>query len=62
MTEPSHPLWKRIVQRIAFVIKEPGGPEKLELREVPRPTLWGGWGLIRNRAFGLNRSECRWDD
>ena len=41
----------------AFVIKEPGGPEKLELREVPRPTPRDGWVLIRNRAFGLNRSE-----
>ncbi len=41
----------------AFVIKEPGGPEKLELREVPRPTPRAGWILIRNRAFGLNRSE-----
>ena len=41
----------------AFVIKEPGGPKKLELRDVPRPTPRDGWVLIRNRAFGLNRSE-----
>ncbi len=41
----------------AFVIKEPGGPERLELQERPRPTLRDGWVLIRNRAFGLNRSE-----
>jgi NADPH:quinone reductase-like Zn-dependent oxidoreductase len=41
----------------AFVIAEPGGPEKLVLREVPRPTPRQGWVLIRNRAFGLNRSE-----
>ena len=41
----------------AFVIQEPGGPEKLELRDVPRPTPRDGWVLIRNRAFGLNRSE-----
>ncbi len=41
----------------AFVIIEPGGPEKLELRDVPRPTPRDGWVLIRNRAFGLNRSE-----
>ena len=41
----------------AFVIAEPGGAEKLELREVPRPTPRDGWVLIRNRAFGLNRSE-----
>jgi len=41
----------------AFVIKKPGGPEQLELRDVPRPTPRDGWVLIRNRAFGLNRSE-----
>jgi NADPH:quinone reductase len=41
----------------AFVISEPGGPEKLVLREVPRPAPREGWVLIRNRAFGLNRSE-----
>ncbi len=41
----------------AFVISEPGGPEKLELMEVERPLAKPGWVLIRNRAFGLNRSE-----
>ena len=41
----------------AYVIKEPGGPERLELCDVPRPTPGDGWVLIRNRAFGLNRSE-----
>ena len=41
----------------AFVIEEPGGPEKLELREIPRPQPREGWVLIHNRAFGLNRSE-----
>lgn len=41
----------------AYVISEPGGPEKLELREVPRPQPKRGWVLLRNRAFGLNRSE-----
>ena len=41
----------------AFVITQPGGPEKLVLREVPKPTPRDGWVLIRNRAFGLNRSE-----
>ena len=33
----------------AFVIKEPGGPEKLELRDMPRPTPRDGGVLIRNR-------------
>lgn len=41
----------------AYVISEPGGPERLELREIPRPSLRDGWVLVRNRAFGLNRSE-----
>ena len=41
----------------AYVINEPGGPERLELKEIPRPTLREGWVLIRNRAFGINRSE-----
>ena len=41
----------------AYVISEPGGPEKLELREVAKPTARSGWVLIKNRAFGLNRSE-----
>ena len=41
----------------AYVIIEPGGPDKLELREVQRPSPRPGWVLIRNRAFGLNRSE-----
>ncbi len=41
----------------AYVIVEPGGPERLEFREIPRPSSRDGWVLIRNRAFGLNRSE-----
>ena len=41
----------------AYVIYEPGGPEKLELKDVPRPAARPGWVLIKNRAFGLNRSE-----
>ena len=41
----------------AFVIKHPGGPEALEIQEIPCPGAREGWVLIRNRAFGLNRSE-----
>lgn len=41
----------------AYVIEEPGGPEKLLLREVPTPEPVAGSVLIRVRAFGLNRSE-----
>jgi len=41
----------------AYVITEAGGPDKLELREVDRPEPRRDWVLVRNRAFGLNRSE-----
>jgi NADPH2:quinone reductase len=41
----------------AYVIEEPGGPEKLVLREVKAPEPVSGSVLIRVRAFGLNRSE-----
>ena len=41
----------------AYVITDPGGPEKLELKEIERPLPRRDWVLIRNRAFGLNRSE-----
>jgi NADPH:quinone reductase len=41
----------------AYVIEEPGGPEKLLLRDIPTPEPVPGSALIRVRAFGLNRSE-----
>jgi NADPH:quinone reductase-like Zn-dependent oxidoreductase len=41
----------------AVVIDAPGGPEVLELREIPRPEPTAGWVLIRVESFGLNRSE-----
>jgi len=41
----------------AFVIEEPGGPEKLLQKEIPLPTWRKDWVLIRVKAFGLNRSE-----
>ena len=41
----------------AYIITAPGGPDSLELIEVPRPLPRDGWVLIRNRAFGINRSE-----
>ncbi len=53
-------VWRPMTEMMrAFVIEDPGGPEKLELRELPRPKPRDGWVLIHNRAFGLNRSECR---
>lgn len=41
----------------AVVIREPGGPEVLELREVDAPTPARGEILVRVQAFGLNRAD-----
>jgi NADPH:quinone reductase-like Zn-dependent oxidoreductase len=41
----------------AWIIREAGGPEQFELREIPRPEPEAGRVLIEVRAFGLNRSE-----
>jgi NADPH2:quinone reductase len=41
----------------AVVVDEPGGPQVLEVRDVPIPVPAAGWVLIRVEAFGLNRSE-----
>jgi len=41
----------------AAVIAAPGGPEVLQVREVPIPVPVAGWVLIKVEAFGLNRSE-----
>src|ERR1700754_4337641 len=41
----------------AILITKKGGPEVLELREVPPPVRAGGEVLIRVKAAGLNRSD-----
>ncbi len=41
----------------AVVIDHPGGPDVLQVRNVPMPTAGPGQVLIRVKAFGLNRSE-----
>src|SRR5690606_11552378 len=41
----------------AVVIREPGGPEVLEVREVPRPEPGPGEVLVRVAASGLNRAD-----
>ena len=38
-------------------MNKPGGPEALQLTELPTPEPRVGWVSIRVRAFGLNRSE-----
>jgi len=41
----------------AVVLDQPGGPEVLRIREIPRPSAKPGWVLVQVKAFGLNRSE-----
>lgn len=41
----------------AVVVERPGGPEALQIREMPIPVPAPGQVLIRVEAFGLNRSE-----
>jgi NADPH:quinone reductase-like Zn-dependent oxidoreductase len=43
----------------AAVCVRPGGPDVLEIREVPVPAVREGWSLVRVRGAGLNRSELR---
>ena len=43
----------------AAVCVGPGGPETLQIRELPVPAVRGGWSLVRVRGAGLNRSELR---
>jgi len=42
----------------AYVVHEPGGPEVLELEDIPEPRAQPGQVLIGIRAFGLNRAEA----
>lgn len=41
----------------AIVIKQAGGPEVLQLKEVPTPTPKPGWSLVKVKGFGINRSD-----
>jgi NADPH:quinone reductase-like Zn-dependent oxidoreductase len=43
----------------AAVCVRAGGPEVLEIRELPVPAIRDGWSLVRVRGAGLNRSELR---
>ncbi|WAL67363.1 zinc-binding dehydrogenase [Amycolatopsis cynarae] len=43
----------------AAVCVRAGGPEVLEVRELPVPAVREGWSLVRVKAAGLNRSELR---
>jgi NADPH:quinone reductase len=41
----------------AIVVEQAGGPEVLQIRDVPKPEPREGWVLVRIKAFGLNRAE-----
>lgn len=43
----------------AVVCVRAGGPEVLEIRELPVPAVREGWSLVRVKGAGLNRSELR---
>ena len=43
----------------AAVCVSAGGPEVLEIRELPVPAVREGWSLVRVKGAGLNRSELR---
>jgi NADPH:quinone reductase-like Zn-dependent oxidoreductase len=43
----------------AAVCVRAGGPEALEIRELPVPAARDGWSLVRVMGAGLNRSELR---
>ncbi|WDF83729.1 zinc-binding dehydrogenase [Lacticaseibacillus pabuli] len=41
----------------AVVVEKAGGPEVLQLKEVPTPQVKPGWSLVRVKGFGINHSE-----
>jgi NADPH:quinone reductase-like Zn-dependent oxidoreductase len=43
----------------AAVCVRAGGPEVLEIRELPVPAIREGWSLVQVKGAGLNRSELR---
>ena len=43
----------------AAVCARAGGPDVLEIRELPVPAVRAGWSLVRVKGAGLNRSELR---
>jgi NADPH:quinone reductase-like Zn-dependent oxidoreductase len=43
----------------AAVCVKAGGPEVMQIRELPVPAVREGWSLVRVKGTGLNRSELR---
>jgi NADPH:quinone reductase-like Zn-dependent oxidoreductase len=48
----------RTTMRAAVCVRA-GGPEVLDIRELPVPAVREGWSLVRVMGAGLNRSELR---
>jgi NADPH:quinone reductase-like Zn-dependent oxidoreductase len=48
----------RTTMRAAVCVRA-GGPEVLEIRDVPVPAVRPGWSLVQVQGAGLNRSELR---
>ena len=44
----------------AIQVKEPGGPERMELVEVPTPVPGPGQALVRIAATGVNFIDTAW--
>jgi len=51
-------LMSETTMRAAVCVRA-GGPEVLEVRELPVPAVREGWSLVRVKGTGLNRSELR---
>lgn len=41
----------------AIVVEAAGGPDVLQIKDIPMPIPQAGWVRIRVKAFGLNRAE-----
>lgn len=41
----------------AIVVKQPGGPEQLQIEEVQKPDLKAGEILVKVKAFAINRTD-----
>src|SRR5262245_55984013 len=52
--------WRNMSRTMrAAVCVRAGGPEVLEIREIPIPKVREGWSLVEVKGAGLNRSELR---
>jgi NADPH:quinone reductase len=57
MSEPASPGDAAPATMRALVVTWPGGPDALEIQDVPVPAPQPGWVRIKVKAFGVNESE-----